>query len=86
MLLYPEVQRKAQVELDNIVGPERLPDLSDYQRCDYLKALVLETLRWMPVLPSGVPHMLITNDHYKGYRLPKGTVVIPVSISHTLSE
>ena len=81
MILYPEIQRKAQVELDRLVGPDRLPDLSDYETCSYIRAIALESMRWMPVLPIGVPHMLITEDYYNGYRLPKGTMVIVVSIS-----
>ena len=29
MLLYPEVQRKAQEEIDRVVGHERMPTLND---------------------------------------------------------
>jgi cytochrome P450 len=34
-----------------------------------------QTLRWRPVAPGGVPHMLIQDDIYDGYFLPKGTIV-----------
>lgn len=34
-----------------------------------------QTLRWRPVAPGGVPHLLTQDDTYGGYCLPKGTVV-----------
>lgn len=48
MLLYPEVQRKAQEEIDRVVGPERLPTMEDEPKMHYLRGCVKETLRWMP--------------------------------------
>jgi cytochrome P450 len=53
MVLYPDVQKKAQVEIDAIVGQERLPIFTDYQRLPYVQAIILEALRWIPVLPLG---------------------------------
>lgn len=52
MTLYPEVQRKAQQELDSVVGTDRLPSFSDRSRLPYVCAVVSETLRWMPVVYS----------------------------------
>ena len=53
MQLYPEVQRRAQAELDSIIGSERLPSLDDRDRLPYVSALCDEVLRWMPVAPLG---------------------------------
>ena len=49
MLLFPEVQKKAQAELDTIIGPERLPNLSDRQSLPYMEALLKEIHRWHAV-------------------------------------
>ena len=54
MSLYPDIQKKAQEEVDRVVGPRRLPNFEDYDRLVYVKAIILETLRWLPVLPMGV--------------------------------
>ena len=75
MSLYPEVQRKVQEELDRVVGPDRLPEFWDYDNLVYLRATMLETMRWMVVAPLGVPHRVIQDDEYKGYLIPKGTIV-----------
>ncbi|KAJ2985134.1 hypothetical protein NUW54_g10252 [Trametes sanguinea] len=77
MALHPEVQRKAQAELDAVVGPHRLPDFSDRESLVYINALVKESLRWHNVLPLGVPHRTIQDDEFHGYFIPKGTLVTP---------
>lgn len=51
MAMYPETQRKAQAELDVVIGPHRLPEFSDCASLPYLNALIKETLRWQTVLP-----------------------------------
>ncbi len=54
MTLYPEVQRKAQTEIDRVVGNSRLPDFSDQDALPYVQAVLKEVLRWHPVAPLGV--------------------------------
>ena len=78
MTMYPDVQRKAQTELDRLIGPDRLPDITDYDDLIYIQAVTLESMRWMVVLPLGVFHRVITDDEYKGFFIPKGTTVIAV--------
>jgi cytochrome P450 len=53
MVLYPEVQRKAQAEIDAVVGRDRLPDFRDRPLLPYVSAILEEALRWHPVLPLG---------------------------------
>jgi cytochrome P450 len=45
MLKYPEIQRKAQAEVDSIVGSDRLPDFSDRENMPYLTAVLKEVVR-----------------------------------------
>ena len=53
VLVYPEVQRQAQEELDRVVGRDRLPEFTDKADLPYLDADMRESLRWLPVAPSG---------------------------------
>ncbi|KAJ7138224.1 cytochrome P450 [Mycena epipterygia] len=76
MLANPEAQRKAQMEIDMVIGEEQLPDFNDEHSLPYVSALVQEVLRWKPVAPLGVPHFLSVEDEYRGYRIPAGSVVI----------
>ena len=76
MAMYPDVQQKAQAELDAVVGPDRLPELSDCNSLPYLNALIKELLRWHPVVIVGLPHRTLADDEYKGYFIPAKTIVI----------
>ena len=76
MSLYPEVLQKAHAELDAVVGPGRLPNFEDADSLVYVNAIIKEALRWMPVLPLGVPHCTSEDDEFGGYFIPAGTVVM----------
>lgn len=52
MVLYPEVQIKAQLQIDSVCGG-RLPDFSDYGSLPYVDAILREALRWHPVVHLG---------------------------------
>ncbi|CAE6486149.1 unnamed protein product [Rhizoctonia solani] len=76
MMLYPEAQRKAQEEIDNVIGTSRLPELEDQSQLPFTNRLIQEVLRWCPVVPIGVPHATTSEDLYQGFRIPKGAMVI----------
>ncbi|KAI8994215.1 CyP450 monooxygenase [Trametes punicea] len=77
MALHPEVQRKAQAELDKVVGSRRLPDFSDRKALVYINAIVKESLRWHNVVPLGVAHKTTEDQELHGYFIPAGTTVVP---------
>ncbi|KAG1864134.1 cytochrome P450 [Suillus subalutaceus] len=74
MVLNPEVQAKAQAEIDLVVGKDRLPNFDDRPALPYVEAILRETLRWHPVIPMGVPHATTTSDVYNGYFIPKALI------------
>ncbi|KAI0689449.1 cytochrome P450 [Cerioporus squamosus] len=76
MTLYADVQTRAQEELDRVVGRDRLPTLADRGELPYVSNLVKETLRWMPVSTLGIPHATSEADEYRGWYIPKGTIVL----------
>ncbi|KAK0469619.1 cytochrome P450 [Desarmillaria tabescens] len=75
-VLYPEVQAKAQAELDAVVGPNRLPNFDDRPQLPYIDAVLMEALRWNPVVPMGIDHRSRQEDIYRGYYIPAGTTVV----------
>ncbi|KAI0267091.1 cytochrome P450 [Gloeopeniophorella convolvens] len=77
MTLYPDTQSKAQAEIDRVIGSDRLPTLADRGSLPYVNALFSEIMRWTVVVPiGGGPRKASADDIHRGYRIPKGTLVI----------
>ncbi|KAF8988306.1 cytochrome P450 [Cyathus striatus] len=76
MVLFPEVQEKAQQEIDKVVGKGRLPEMNDQACLPYVEAVMHEVLRWNTIIPMGILHRSIEDNIYNGMYIPKGTVVI----------
>ncbi|KAI9441785.1 cytochrome P450 [Lactarius indigo] len=76
LVLYPEVQKRAQEELDSVISRDRLPTYDDKPRLPYIEAMSKELLRWHMVAPMGGPHSSTDDDVYRGYFIPKGSMII----------
>ncbi|KAJ7672234.1 cytochrome P450 [Mycena polygramma] len=75
MILFPDVQKKAQQEIDSVVGQARSPHFEDYDSLPYVQALIKEVTRWRCIAPMGVAHSTSQDDTYQGMFIPKGTTV-----------
>ena len=67
MLVHPEVQKRAQKELDVVIGHARVPTFADKPRLPYVVAIVKEVLRWRPVTPIGVCVAIVNRDDESEY-------------------
>lgn len=58
MLKHPDYLKRAQTELDSVLGagPARFPTFEDRPNLPFLDALFSETLRWGVPVPLGVLH------------------------------
>ncbi|EGN98959.1 hypothetical protein SERLA73DRAFT_181707 [Serpula lacrymans var. lacrymans S7.3] len=84
MTLYPDVQKKAQAELDVVIGKDRLPTYADRGSLPYVEALFKEILRWNIVAPLTI-RRASKDDVCGGYFIPKDAHVI-VNIWHILHD
>ncbi|KZT52254.1 cytochrome P450 [Calocera cornea HHB12733] len=75
MVLHPEVVRKAQTELDAVVG-DSMPTFDDKDKLPYVCAVIKEVARWHPAVPLGVPHAASDDFEYNGYIIPRGTWIL----------
>ncbi|EFA74553.1 cytochrome P450 family protein [Heterostelium album PN500] len=57
MCNYPKVQEKAFRELQEVIGQDRQPHISDRINTPYVAALIKEILRIRPIAPLGVPRL-----------------------------
>jgi cytochrome P450 len=76
MVLFPEAQRKAQKELDDVVGLHRLLEFEDRADLPYVDALCKEILRWQPVTPLGFAHRVTQDDIFGQYFIPSGSLIV----------
>lgn len=70
MTLYPNVMRKAQAELDVVVGRERIPTFEDHANLPYVCALLEEVLRWRNPAPSGTSRSTDFNRRIASHSMP----------------
>lgn len=77
MVMFPEVQRRAQEEIDRVVGSSRLPGFEDRVNLPYIDGIVKEAWRWNPVGPMGLAHRSEEDIIYKDYIIPEGAYLLP---------
>ncbi|XP_043945732.1 cytochrome P450 2K1-like [Protopterus annectens] len=81
MAKYPDIQKKIQDEIDNIIGPMRPPTIEDRKNMPYCNAVIHEIQRFGNIVPMNIQHETSRDTYFQGYFLPKGTQVIPLLAS-----
>ena len=77
MVLHPEIQLKAQAEIENIVGSSRVVSDSDIPNLPYLQAIVKECLRVHPPGPLlSWARLAIHDVHVGDHFVPAGTTAM----------
>ncbi|KAK5640468.1 hypothetical protein RI129_011279 [Pyrocoelia pectoralis] len=75
LLLHPEVQERAQEEIESVIGRGRPPTLEDRTRLPYVECIVLESLRMFMGRALVVPRRAMKDSTLNGYFIPKGTIL-----------
>ncbi|KAJ8922410.1 hypothetical protein NQ315_004356 [Exocentrus adspersus] len=76
LIKYPEVQKKAQMEIDAVLGKHRVPTLEDRPNLPYVECVVLESLRMFGGRAFTVPHRAIRDTELCGYTIPKDVLIL----------
>ncbi|NXI98447.1 CP2K1 protein, partial [Psophia crepitans] len=80
LLKYPEIQRKVQQEIDQVIGSNP-PRIEHRTQMPYTDAVIHEIQRFSNILPLDLPHETAADVTLKGYFIPKGTYIIPLLTS-----
>lgn len=76
-MITPEVQTKAQAELDRVIGRDRLPTLDDRKDLPYIESIAWEAFRWNPGTSSVSLNEVILSNHY---------TVTPLGLARQVTE
>ena len=76
LIRHPEKMKRAQAELDEVVGSERMVEESDAERLPYLRAVVKEVFRLHPAVPFLIPHRADERCEIAGFVIPKHSQII----------
>ncbi|KAM6279344.1 cytochrome P450 2K4-like [Porphyrio hochstetteri] len=80
MMKYPEIQKKVQEEIEQVIGSNP-PRIEHRTQMPYTDAVVHEIQRFANILPLSLPHETTADVIFKGYFIPKETYVIPLLAS-----
>ncbi|KAH7888354.1 cytochrome P450 [Phlebopus sp. FC_14] len=72
---HPEAQALVHAELDQVIGTEQVPTFDDEASLPVLRAFILESMRWRPLVPMGLPHRATQDIIWGEYCIPAGTTV-----------
>ncbi|KAG8440308.1 hypothetical protein GDO86_006173 [Hymenochirus boettgeri] len=76
LVAHPEIQEKIQTELDQVIGRERRPRLSDKAQLPYTEAFISEMFRHSSFMPFTIPHCTTKDTTLNGFFIPKGICVL----------
>lgn len=77
LLRHPEIQKSLYREIEDVVGTSRRPTLDDKPQMSKCVSFINEVLRHANIAPFAVAHGVSEDTMFRGYLIPKESVLIP---------
>ncbi|XP_051720023.1 cytochrome P450 2G1-like isoform X2 [Ctenopharyngodon idella] len=78
LIKYPHIQEQMQREIDRVIGQNRIPNMDDRKSLPFTDAVIHEVQRYMDIVPLNFPHYATHDISFRGYVIPKDTVILPM--------
>ncbi|XP_004438090.1 PREDICTED: cytochrome P450 2D14-like [Ceratotherium simum simum] len=85
MILHPDMQRRVQQEIDEVIGQARRPEMGDQTHMPFTVAVVHEVQCFGDIIPLGLPHMTSRDIEVQSFLIPKGMMLI-TNLSSVLKD
>ncbi|XP_041658209.1 cytochrome P450 2A10-like [Cheilinus undulatus] len=86
LLKNPSIQEKMHQEIDSVLGQNRCPSMEDRKSLPFSDAVVHEVQRFLNLSPMGLPHYSLQDISFRGYTIPKDTLIFPTLYSVLYEE
>ncbi|XP_063771215.1 cytochrome P450 2K6-like [Pseudophryne corroboree] len=77
MMKYPNIQKKVQNEIERVIGSAQ-PQADHRKQLPYTDAVIHEIQRFCDLIPGNLQHSTSRDVTFRGYVIPKGTIVLPI--------
>ncbi|XP_068601194.1 cytochrome P450 2F3-like [Brachionichthys hirsutus] len=78
LIKHPNIQEKMQQEIDTLTENCNYPRMEDRKSLPFTDAVIHEVQRFLDFVPFSVPHYALRDFCFRGYTIPKNTVIIPL--------
>ncbi|XP_027018482.2 cytochrome P450 2C20 [Tachysurus fulvidraco] len=78
LIKHPEIQTRMQKEIDAVIGRDRSPSMDDRKSLPFTDAVIHEVQRYVDLVPLNVPHYTTHPITFRGYSIPKDTIIFPL--------
>ncbi|KAK7156973.1 hypothetical protein R3I94_006890 [Phoxinus phoxinus] len=78
LIKHPHIQGQMQSEIDRLIGRNRVPTMEDRKSLPFTDAVIHEVQRFLDIVPLNLPHYAMKDITFRGYVIPKDTVIIPM--------
>ncbi|KAF7665318.1 hypothetical protein LDENG_00147620 [Lucifuga dentata] len=78
LIKYPQLQEQMQQEIDSVIGREHFANMEDRKSLPFTDAVIHEVQRFLDIVPFSLPHYSLQDISFRGYTIPKNTMIIPL--------
>ncbi|XP_059186688.1 cytochrome P450 2C23-like [Centropristis striata] len=78
LVKHPDIQEKMQQEIDTVIEMGRPPSMENRKSLPFTDAVIHEIQRFLDIVPFSLPHYALHDISFRGYTIPKDTVIIPL--------
>ncbi|XP_038550137.1 cytochrome P450 2F3-like [Micropterus salmoides] len=78
LIKYPKIQETMQKEIDTVIGQGCCPYMEDRKSLPFTDAVLHEIQRFLDIAPMSFPHYALRDISFRGYTIPKNTIIVPL--------